>query len=71
MSAWGDDDVPALPPRLDVAMDYERGRVREGEQNAPEASTGVDSAEVLGSNPVSLHMFRTHWIDLPSSIEAR
>ncbi|KAJ1303743.1 hypothetical protein OPQ81_008167 [Rhizoctonia solani] len=43
MSAWGDDDLPGLPPRLDAGMDFER---RDGEE-----TNAVDTTEVIGLNP--------------------
>lgn len=45
-----DDDLPALPPRLDVAMNYERGYVRETEGDT---EIGVEAGEVMGADPVS------------------
>ncbi|ELU37646.1 Sld5 domain-containing protein [Rhizoctonia solani AG-1 IA] len=47
MSAWDDDDLPGLPPRLGAAMEFERQHGR------GETSAEVDTSEVLGDNPTT------------------
>lgn len=51
MSGWDDDDLPALPPRIGAAVEFERENAGVGELN-PVANVEVDLADVLGSNPV-------------------
>ncbi|CCO36598.1 DNA replication complex GINS protein sld5 [Rhizoctonia solani AG-1 IB] len=49
MSAWDDDDLPGLPPRLGAAVEFERQHGGGG--GGGEASAGVDTSEVVGVNP--------------------
>ncbi|KAF8598123.1 GINS complex, Sld5 component [Ceratobasidium sp. AG-I] len=50
MSGWDDDDLPALPPRVGGAVEFERETVGARASDAV-ASVEVNTADVLGSNP--------------------
>ena len=53
MSGWDDDDLPALPPRVGGAVEFEVENVGVRTANAV-ADVEVHTADVLGSNPVSV-----------------